>query len=168
MSEEKITSASLSRRSFLKIAGLVGVAAQAGGLVAAGVQAGEDSESYTGWESFNPGTQFFNRKPFEIDAPAHSPVGEVRRPGHLTDYVFGRVSMFQKAYEKNPDWTLDDPIEDLGLPPQVTEFYKEFPERIEWDYKTFSETIPTNMQDKQKYGNYYLLASAPASHPKKT
>ncbi len=160
MSEEKITSASLSRRSFLKIAGLVGVAAQAGGLVAAGVQAGKDSESYTGWESFNPGTQFFNRKPFEIDAPAHSPVGEVRRPGHLTDYVFGRVSMFQKAYEKNPDWTLDDPIEDLGLPPQVTEFYKEFPERIEWDYKTFSETIPTNMQDKQKYGNYYLLASA--------
>lgn len=160
MSEQQKTSASLSRRSFLKIAGLVGVAAQAGGLVAAGVEEGKSSESYTGWESFNPGTQFFNRKPFEFDGPAYTPVGEVRRPSHMTDYVFGRVRTFQAAFEKNPDWTLDDPIEELGVPEKLVEFYKEFPERLEWDYKTFSETIPTNAQDRQKYGNYYLLADA--------
>lgn len=160
MSEQQKTSASLSRRSFLKIAGLVGVAAQAGGLVAAGIEEGKSSETYTGWESFNPGTQFFNRKPFEFDGPAYTPVGEVHRPSHMTDYVFGRVATFQAAYEKNPDWTLDDPIEELGLPEKLVEFYKEFPERLEWDYKTFSETIPTNAQDRQKYGNYYLLADA--------
>ncbi len=69
MSEEQKTAASMSRRDFLKIAGVVGVAAQAGGLVAANMNAGASSESYTGWESFNPGTQFFNRKPFFVDEP---------------------------------------------------------------------------------------------------
>jgi len=76
----------ISRRNLLKIAGVAGVAAQAGGLVAAGINAGKSSESYTGWESFNPGTQFFDREPFEFEGPAHKPVREVRRPSHLTDY----------------------------------------------------------------------------------
>lgn len=163
MSEERKMSTSLSRRNFLKIAGLAGVAAQAGGLVAAGIEAGESSESYTGWESFNPATQFFNRKPFEFEGPAHVPVAEVHRPSYLTDYVFGRVRAFEAAYKENPGWTLDDPIEDLGVPQPLVEFYREFPERLEWDYKTFTETIPTNMADKQKYGNYYKLADAYSS-----
>jgi reductive dehalogenase len=150
----------VSRRNFLKIAGLVGVAAQAGGLVAAGVQAGKDPNTYTGWESFNPSTQFFDRTPYEFDGPAHAPVGDVRRPSHLTDYVFGRVAAFQAALQANPDWALGDPIEDLGLHPQIVAFYEEFPERFDWDYKTFTETIPTNMQERQVYGNYYLLAEA--------
>jgi reductive dehalogenase len=158
MSEEQ--KSQLSRRNFLKLAGLVGAAVQAGGMVAGGAAAGRDSESYTGWESFNPGTQFFDREPYRIEAPAHKPVGEVRRPSHLTDYVFGRVHNFQKAYQENPDWTLDDPVEELGVPQPLVEFYKKFPERLEWDYKTFSETIPTNMEDRKKYGNKYMLANA--------
>ncbi len=149
-----------SRRNFLKIAGLTGAAAQAGGLVAAGVVAGKSSETYTGWEGFNPGTQFFNRKPFEFEGPAHVPVSEVRRPSHITDYVFGRVQMFQRAYEANADWKLGDPIEQLGLIAPVVAFYKEFPERLEWDFRTFSETVPTNRKDQKKYGNYYKLAEA--------
>ena len=153
----------VSRRSFLKLAGLVGMAAQAGGLIAAGDNAGKNSESYTGWESFNPGTQFFDRKPFEFEGPAYKPVSQVRRPSHLTDYVFGRVATFEKAYKAHPDWKLGDPIEDLELPPPLIEFYKEFPERLEWDFKTFSETIPTNMEDRGKYENYYKLADAYSS-----
>lgn len=158
MSEEQ--KSQLSRRNFLKIAGLAGAAVQAGGMIAGGVAAGKDSESYTGWESFNPGTQFFNREPYRIEGPAHKPVGEVRRPSHMTDYVFGRVGTFQRAYENNPDWTLDDPVEELGVPQPLVEFYNKFPERLEWDYKTFSETIPTNREDRKKYGNYYRLAEA--------
>ncbi len=150
----------ITRRKFLKAAGLVGVAAQAGGLVGAGFQAGKDSESYTGWESLNPGTQFFDRAPFEFEGPAHLPVAAVQRPSHLTDYVFGRVATFEQAFRNNPGWKLTDPIEDLGLPPHLLHFYKEFPERLEWDYRTFSETIPANMQDRRKYGNYYRLADA--------
>ena len=161
MSEEM--NAPISRRNFLKIAGLAGALVQAGGFVAGGLAAGKDSETYTGWESFNPGTQFFNREPFEFEGPAHTPVSEVRRPSHITDYVFGRVAMFESAYNANPSWTLDDPIEDLGLIPPVLAFYKEFPERLEWDMKTFSETIPTNVQDKKVYGNYYMLAEAYSS-----
>jgi reductive dehalogenase len=150
----------MSRRKFLRISGLVGAGAQAGGLIAAGVEAGKSSGSYTGWESLNPGTQFFDRKPFELEGPAHVPVGEVRRPSHITDYVFGRVEMFQQAFEANPDWKLGDPIEELGLLPPVVAFYKEFPERLEWDFRTFSETVPTHSQDQEKFGNYYKLADA--------
>jgi len=156
MGKEK--NSSVSRRNFLKIAGLAGAGAQAGAFVAAGVAAGKDSESYTGWESFNPGTQFFNRKPFEFDGPAHAPVGEVRRPSHITDYVFGRVRTFQMAYQVNPEWTLEDPIEDLGLIPELVEFYKRFPERLEWDFRTFNETVPANREDQEKYGNFFKLA----------
>jgi len=45
----------------------------------------------------------------------------------------------------------------LGFPPPLIAFYKKFPERLEWDYKTFTETIPHNMEDRKKYGNYYTL-----------
>jgi epoxyqueuosine reductase len=158
MGEERKTG--VSRRAFLELGGVAGAAASAGGFFVGGVAAGASSETYTGWESFNPGTQFFNRKPFEFEGPAHTPVGEVRRPSHLSDYVFGRVRTFQKAYEKHPEWTLDDPVEDLEFPPALTAFYKEFPERLEWDYRTFSETIPANRKHREKYGNYYKLAEA--------
>ncbi len=160
MSETNGTGKGVSRRDFLKIAGLAGAAVSAGGFFLGGKAQGASSETYTGWESFNPATQFFNRKPFEFEGPAHTPVSEVRRPSHITDYVFGRVAMFEQAYAKNPDWTLDDPIEDLGVPPPVVAFYKEFPERLEWDYRTFSLTIPTNMQDRMEYGAYATLADA--------
>jgi epoxyqueuosine reductase len=168
MSEEQKTAASMSRRDFLKIAGVVGVAAQAGGLVAANMNAGASSESYTGWESFNPGTQFFNRKPFEFDGPAHTPVSAVRRPSHETDYVFGRVGNFSAAFnaynedEANEEpWNIEDnDVSELDLSPEVIAFYGEFPERLAWDYKTFNETIPNNREDRALYGNYFLLADA--------
>lgn len=148
---------SMSRRDFLKIAGLAGAAVQAGAFVVGGNAAGSSSETYTGWESYNPGTQFFNRKPFEVEGPVFTPIAEVRRPSHLTDYVFGRVATFQSALEANPGWTIDDPIEDLGFPPPLNEFYKKFPERLEWDYTTFTETIPNNSEDRKVYGAYYTL-----------
>jgi epoxyqueuosine reductase len=147
----------MSRRDFLKIAGLAGAAVQVGGFLAGGKATGSSSETYTGWESYNSGTQFFNRKPFEVEYPNFTPIAEVRRPSHLTDYVFGRVGMFQKAYEAKPEWTLDDPIEDLGFPPPLIAFYKKFPERLEWDYITFSETIPNNSVDRKEYGAFYTL-----------
>jgi reductive dehalogenase len=158
MSEAQKTQ--LSRRDFLKIAGLAGAAVQAGGLVAGGVAAGSNSETYTGWESFNPGTQFFNRKPYEHEGRAHEPVGEVRRPSHLTDYVFGRVATFSAALEEHSDWKIGDPIEDLGFPPPLNAFYNDYPERLEWDYKTFTETIPNNQKDTALYGAYYTLCNA--------
>ena len=153
----------LDRRGFLKLAGLAGLAAQTGALVKAGIIEGEDHKTYTGWESFNPGSQFFNRTPFEFEGPAHLPVGEVSRPSLMTDYVFGRVATFEQAYQENPSWTLDDPLEELGIPPQLIEFYQEFPERLEWDYRTFSETIPQNREDREVFGNYYKLADAYSS-----
>ena len=159
MSEAQETKNGISRRNFLKVAGAAGLAVQAGGFLAGGIAAGKNPESYTGWESFNPNTQSFNRKPFEVEGPVFTPVAEVRRPSHMTDYVFGRVATFQSALEANPDWTLDDPVEELGFPPKLNEFYAKFPERLEWDYRTFTETIPNNQLDNETYGNWALLAN---------
>lgn len=158
MSEIQETKKGISRRDFLKIAGAAGLAVQAGGFLAGGIAAGSNPESYTGWESFNPGTQSFDRKPFEIEGRPFAPVAEVRRPSHLTDYVFGRVATFQKALEANPSWALGDPIEDLGFPPPLIAFYNKFPERLEWDYRTFTETIPTHEKNQEVYGNWTVLA----------
>jgi len=157
---DKSSDKTISRRNLLKYAGIAGLAVQAGSMVPAGKKAGASSESYTGWESFHPGTQFFNRKPFEFEGPAHTPVSTVRRPSHHTDYVFQRVGSFEQAYRKHPEWKLDDPIENLEFTLELEEFYKEFPERLEWDFKTFTETVPNNQEDSRKYGNYYLLAQA--------
>ena len=56
-----------SRRDFLKIGGLVGVASQAIAIPALGFKEAASKESHTGWESFHEeNTQFFNRKPFEL------------------------------------------------------------------------------------------------------
>lgn len=155
MSDESTTK--ISRRNFLIGAGVAGAAVQVAGMLGGGIAAGSDSETYTGWESYNPGTQSFNRKPFEVDGPVFKPVGEVRRPSHMTDYVFGRVATFQGALEAKPEWTIEDPIEDLEFPPPMVAFYKKFPERLEWDYKTFTETIPRNREDRKQYGAYYTL-----------
>jgi ferredoxin/uncharacterized protein YktA (UPF0223 family) len=150
----------VSRRNFLELAGVAAAAASAGGFYLGGVQAGSDPESYTGWESFNPGTQFIDRAPFEFDGPAHTPVDTVRRPSHLTDYVFGRVARFDMACRRHPDWKLGDPVENLEFPAPLTDFYRQFPERLEWDYRTFKETVPASMEDRKKFGNYYMLAEA--------
>lgn len=150
----------ISRRKFLKVAGAAGLALQMGGLIAAGKAAGSNPETFTGWESFHPSTQFFNRKPFEFAGPAFKPVADVSRPSFLADYVFGRVAAFQQALKDHPDWKWGDPIENLGLPEKVNTFYAEFPERLEWDYKTVTETLPTNAEDRKQFEDYYLLADA--------
>ncbi|MBW2370585.1 MAG: reductive dehalogenase [Deltaproteobacteria bacterium] len=149
-----------NRRQFLKVGGLAAFSAQAGGLIAAGKIAGSDQSTHSGWESSNPKTQFFNRKPFEFTGPAFKPVDKVIRPSYMTDFVFKRIFLLKKAFKNNPSWKLSDPIEKLGLLPPLVKFYKTFPERLEWDYRTFKETIPQNMKDMEKYGNYYKLADA--------
>lgn len=71
----------LSRRDFLKIGGIVGTGLSLLGVAGAGLAAGKDTDSYTGWERYTHGDgQFFNRKPFEVDqAPTIEKVGETRR-----------------------------------------------------------------------------------------
>ena len=76
----------------------------------------------------------------------------------MTDYVFGRVAVLEGALNNNTEWKKGDPIEDLGLPQPLVDFYNKFPERFDWDVKTFTETIPNNRKDRQKYGAYTLLA----------
>jgi len=95
MSEKKKTQ--LSRRNFLKVGGLVGIATQVATIPFRAYEAGASKESYTGWESFEGQTQYFDRKPFEITldklyAKFHPNTGEKKtRPDKYTEMAFNRV-----------------------------------------------------------------------------
>ena len=100
----------LSRRDFLKIGGLVGVAAQAIAIPALGYKEGKSNDTYTGWEDFEGDTQFFNRKPFELSGidelyQKYFPkVGETQRPNQATDMPPARSERIGHALANNPDW----------------------------------------------------------------
>jgi len=57
---------SISRRNFLKLGGMLGVAAQAISIPAIAYKHGKSYETYAGWESFEGSTQYINRKPYEL------------------------------------------------------------------------------------------------------
>jgi reductive dehalogenase len=146
----------LSRRDFLKIGGLAGAALTVGGTAGAAYAAGKDYDSYTGWESFEGTTQFFDRKPYEFDGPAYTPVGETRRASKLTEFVFARVGYLHHMFMEG--WTPEDGIEALGEP--YTSFYKEDPEAFELDMERETKIMPEAMQNHAKYDEYFALAEA--------
>ena len=79
----------LSRREFLKFSGVVAAAVQVGAVAGAGLSAGKDPSTLTGWQHQGDNTQFVNRKPLEINGPAYEVVGPVRRPEDM-ESAFGR------------------------------------------------------------------------------
>jgi len=87
----------LSRRDFLKLGALIGLGAQVATLPIPALQAGSDKGTYTGWESFEGQTQFFDRKPFEITLDElytkfHPDTGAPKtRPDKYTEMAFNRV-----------------------------------------------------------------------------
>jgi len=82
------------------------------------------------------------------------PAAERRHLGKLDHAYFGALLPTDNPVDQE-DPTLARVInaqppspEELDLIPELIEFYAEFPERLEWDYRTFSETIPNNQKDQ--------------------
>ncbi len=149
----------LSRRDFLKIGGAAGVALQVIGFAGSGLAAGEDIDSYTGYKNFEGVEQTFNRKAFEIDHKPYKVVGEIRRPGYLTDYVFARTGVFGQAVAAG--WKLGDSLD--AFPEPLAKFYEENPETLELDWECQTVVMPTAAENHMKYDAYFALADAYAN-----
>jgi len=153
---ETIGSTGFSRRSFLKMGGLASAALTVVGTGGAAYHAGKDKKSYTGYESFEGEQQTYDRKRFEIEGPAYSPVSKVKRPGSFTDLVFTRVHIF--GMKQQAGWTKADGIDALGEP--LASWYKEFPDQLDLDILCNTVTMPNAAKDHAKYDEYFALADA--------
>ncbi len=80
---------SVSRRDFLKLSGAIAAGLQVGAVAGAGLAAGKDPSTLTGWQHLGDNTQFVNRKPLEIDGLPYEIVGHTRRCEEV-ESVFGR------------------------------------------------------------------------------
>ena len=89
--KEKKSSA-VSRRDFIKVSGAVAAGVQIGAVAGAGLEAGKDPATHTGWQHLSEHTQFVNRKPLETDTPPYEIVSKVWRPLEV-ESAFGRQSL---------------------------------------------------------------------------
>jgi len=87
--------AGVSRRDFLKLGGAVAAGVQVGAVAGAGLAAGKDPATFTGWQHLGDNTQFVDRKPLEIDGVPYEKMAETRRPEKV-ESAFGRQSLLMR------------------------------------------------------------------------
>jgi len=131
---------------------MASVAAGGAGLGIWGYKDGKAPESYSGWESFQGATQYFNRKSFAVDTPTYRKVGESSRVDARSEVIFYRFS------ELNRQWRDETGVQGLASPWQ--EYYLQHPAELELDLQLKKEIFPKYRQDEQKYGSRFLLATA--------
>ena len=85
----------VSRRDFLKIGGAVAAGMQLGAVAGAGIAAGRDPSTLTGWQHLGDNTQFVNRKKLIMKGVAIEKTGEQRRP-ELWESAFGRQNLIMR------------------------------------------------------------------------
>lgn len=120
--KEKKKEQGVSRREFLKISGAVAAGVQVGAVAGAGLAAGNDPATMTGWQHLGENTQFVDRKPYEIDGLPYETVGKTRRPDEV-ESVFGRQRLQMKALRggmKPPEQAKEEktPEKGQGGPPE--------------------------------------------------
>jgi len=84
-----------SRREFLKIGGAVAAGLQVGAVAGAGVAAGKDPSTHTGWQHLGDTTQFVDRSKLVRKGPAYEIVGETLRP-EMHESAFGRNRLIMR------------------------------------------------------------------------
>jgi reductive dehalogenase len=174
----------VTRRDFLKIGGAVAAAAQVGAVAGAGLAAGRDPSTWTGWQHLGDNTQFVDRKPLEIDELPYEIVGQTRRPTAV-ESVFDRGSLIMRDMmsrrggrmrppEKPPEAVGDIPPEaapsygppQMKMPPadqftgSLAAYYGKHPEVYELDRVRMESILPKKRRDEAKYGDYYTLINA--------
>ena len=81
----------LTRRSFLKATGAVAAGIQIGAVAGAGLAAGSDPSTLTGWQHLGDNTQFVDRSKLVLKGKPYTIVGETRRCEYV-ESPFGRNS----------------------------------------------------------------------------
>ncbi|RLD50936.1 MAG: hypothetical protein DRI97_16330, partial [Bacteroidetes bacterium] len=86
---------SCSRREFFKIGGAVAAGLQVGAVAGAGLAAGKDPSTHTGWQHLGDNTQFVDRSKMIRKGPAYEIVGETLRP-EMHESAFGRQALIMR------------------------------------------------------------------------
>ena len=86
---------SCSRREFIKIGGAVAAGLQVGAVAGAGLAAGKDPSTHTGWQHLGDNTQFVDRTKLVRKGPAYEIVGETLRP-ERQESAFGRQGLIMR------------------------------------------------------------------------
>lgn len=151
----------LNRRNFIKTAGLASGVIALAGTAGAGLAAGSNKDSYTGWGRTAYGEdQFFNRKPFFVDVPTYEKVGETSRIAYIEDLFKrnGELSrlMFPKGNAK-ASWTCEEGVE--KLPEPLRTYYLDHPDAL-GEFRKAIEKSQEQAGNWDKYKHKYLLADA--------
>ena len=85
----------VSRREFFKIGGTVAAGLQVGAVAGAGLAAGKDPATHTGWQHLGVHTQFVDRSKLIRRGPAYRIIGETYRP-LKHESAFGRQELIMK------------------------------------------------------------------------
>jgi hypothetical protein len=150
----------INRRNFIKAGGLLSGAIGLGGIAGAGLAAGKDPNSYTGWSKNNLGKdQFFDREPFYTDEPVHVISGETRRITYLEDIFKRNRSLYKLLYSKDPEtkWSPEMGVE--ALPDDLRNYFTENPESLK-EFFLAQDMAEEQHKNWEKYKGRYALADA--------
>lgn len=150
-----------NRRSFIKTLGLAGGFVTLGGAAGAGLAAGKNKDSHTGYGRTAYGEdQFFNRKPFFVDKPTYEKVGTTRRISYIENLFKRNGELYRLLYPRDQDtepWSFEKGIE--ALPELLRDYYTEHPDALD-EFKKTIEKGEEQRNNWNEYKNQYLLADA--------
>ncbi|MFO7767644.1 MAG: reductive dehalogenase [bacterium] len=107
----------------------------------------------SGWQNQEGASQHFDRARYEVEEPTYIRVGPTARVDARTGNIFERRSRFMRQYPGVRDGTGD--FDEL-----LKAYYEKHPQDLELDILNIEEVIPKLREDRQKYGDRFLLAIA--------
>jgi len=143
----------MNRRQFLKATGATSAVAGSVGLGFFGYAAGKDPNSYLGWQTYEGGSQIFDRSKWEVDQPTYEKVGEADRPDARVENIFDRRGRFMRQYKEGIK--IEDLDDDL-----LREYYTKFPEDFDLDIVNIREIMPKLRADSREYSDQFILPNA--------
>lgn len=150
----------INRRSFLKIGGLVSGALSLGGIAGAGIAAGKDPKSYTGWGSNKLGKdQFFNREPFYTNEAVHNKVESTRRITYVEDIFKRNREMHYLMHSKDIEQNWTSKMGTEALPEPLKSYYTKYPESLN-EFHLAQKMAKEQHKNWKKHKNRYALADA--------
>jgi len=170
----------VNRRDFLKIAGLASAAAGGAGLGAFGYAAGQDPNTFLGWQNQEGASLVFNRKRHEVDVPTYVKVGPTSRTDARVEQIFERRGRFMREYMRlrggggrgfpggggPPEGSVPTEGQSSG-PPSPEDFseplrsyYQAHPQDLELDILNMEELQPMMRADSMEYGDEFILSEA--------
>ncbi len=150
-----------NRRSFIKTLGLAGGVVTLGGAAGAGLAAGKNKDSHTGYGRTAYGEdQFFNRAPFTVDKPTYEKVGAPRRISYIENLFRRNGELYRLMFPRSKEteaWSLEKGID--ALPDLLKDYYTEHPDALD-EFMKMMEKGKEQRNNWDEYRNKYLLADA--------